>query len=272
MRIALLTAVFSAFLLSNISAQINHSVGARAAGMGNAFVANSDLWSVYHNQAGLAEIKEIQAGMTVENRFLVKELSLKSLAVAAPIKTTGGTFGFSVSHFGFSLYSETKAGLAYAQKLSEKVSAAVQMNYHNTFIGEGYGNKGNITAEAGVQAELAENLTLGAHIFNPFRARIADHFNERIPTIMRLGLNYQVSEKVIIAAEAFKDSEYKAQIRSGLEYHVVEQLYLRAGISTNPAMNSFGFGLNLKNLKIDFATSMHSALGYTPSFTMNYTF
>jgi hypothetical protein len=272
MRLIVLTALISFFLLSKTPAQHNHFSGARAAGMGNAFIATTDLWSVYHNQAGLTGIKELQAGMALENRFLVKELSVKSLALATPIESTGGTFGFSVSHFGFSLYSETKAGIAYAQRLSEKVSAGIQMNYFNTYIGEGNGNRGNVTAEAGVQAEITEGLTLGAHISNPFRAKLANYNNERISTIMRLGLNYIVSDKVIITAEVFKDSNFNPRIRSGIEYHVIEQFYLRAGIGTNPSLNAFGFGLNLKNLKIDFATSMHSALGYTPSFSMNYSF
>ncbi|MDQ3193176.1 MAG: hypothetical protein M3Q58_16450 [Bacteroidota bacterium] len=269
MKLPLLT-VFLWVLIAPVFSQNNNQLGARSAAMGNSSVAISDLWSVHHNQAGLAGLDKMQAGIYYENRFLIPELSLKGLALAMPVKN--GVFGLSVSQFGFALYNESKVGLSYAQKLGEKVSAGVQLDYLNTFIAEGYGNKGMITGEAGVQAELAPGLTIGAHIFNPFRVKLATHNNERIPTIMRLGLNYEISNKVLICAETLKDTDHKPVFRAGLEYNVIEQLYLRAGISSNPGMHTFGFGLNLKHFKIDFASSIHSVLGYSPMVSINYTF
>jgi hypothetical protein len=248
----------------------NQPIGARSSAMANSSVGLSDLWSVHHNQAGLARINKAEAGIYYENRFLIPELSLKGFAVALPAKS--GVFGVSVSHFGFALYSETQAGLAYAQKLGEKVSAGVKLNYLNTFIGDNYGRRGVMTAEVGVQAELAPGLTLGAHIYNPARARLSHYDNERVPTIMRLGLTYQVNEKALITAETQKDTDNKAVIKAGMEYRVVEQLYLRAGIATNPAMNTFGFGIYHKQFKIDFASSIHSVLGYSPMVSIQYAF
>jgi hypothetical protein len=270
MRIPLLSALFAVVCSAHCFATDNHPIGARSAAMAHSTVAVSDVWSTFHNQAGLANVKKMEAGVFYENRFLIPELSLKAISFAIPVK--GGAFGASVSHYGFSLYSETKVGVAYSQKLGEKVSAGVQMNYLNTFIGEGYGNKGNFTAEAGVMAELVDGLTLGAHIYNPTRARLSHYNNERIPTVMRLGLHYKLSEKVILLAETLKDTENKPEFKAGMEYQVVEQLYLRAGIGSNPALSTFGFGLNLKQFKLDFATSFHSVLGISPQFGLNYTF
>ncbi|HET6245748.1 MAG: hypothetical protein H0V01_05055 [Bacteroidetes bacterium] len=269
MKIPLL-AVFLGILSLPSFSQNNHQLGARSAAMGNASVGVSDLWSVHHNQAGLARLDKIEAGIYYENRFLVPELSVKAIALAMPIKN--GVFGLSVSHFGFALYSESKVGLAFAQKLGEKVSAGVQLDYLNTFIAEGYGNKGMLTGEVGVQAELVPGLTLGAHVFNPFRVKLASHNNERIPTIMRLGLSYEVSKKVLFCVETLKDTQHKPVFRAGLEYNVIEQFYLRGGISTNPGINTFGFGLKLNQFKIDFATSIHSVLGYSPMVSLSYAF
>ena len=248
----------------------NIPMGARFGAMANASTAISDLWSVHHNQAGIAGINKVQAGFYFENRFLIPEISAKGFALAIPVKKA--VWGLSVSHFGFRLYSEGTVGFTYAKKLSEKVSAGIQLDYMNIFIGEGYGNKNIFTGEAGVQVELLSGLTLGAHIYNPVRAKLATYNNERITSIFRLGLNYKLSEKVLICAETEKDTRHKPVFKAGMEYQVAEQLYLRAGISTNPAMNTFGFGLNLKQFKIDFASGIHSVLGYSPMISINYIF
>jgi hypothetical protein len=251
-------------------AQNNHLLGARSAAMANASVACSDLWSVSHNQAGLVQLKNTEAGFYYENRYMVQELGVKGLAFAKPIKD--GAVGFSVTHFGFSLFSETKAGLAYAHKLGEKVSAAVQLNYKNIFIGEGYGNRGIFTAEAGVMAELIDGLTLGAHIYNPTRSSIAQYNNEKEPTIMRLGLNYKLSSKTLLCVEALKDTQNKPVMKAAMEYQVAENVFLRAGVSSNPSLNTFGIGLNLKNFKLDMASSLHSVLGFSPMISCTYSF
>lgn len=253
-----------------VNAADNFPTGARSAGLADASVSLSDVWSSFHNQAGLAQIKKATAGIYYENRFLISELSLKSAAVAIPVKN--GTFGLSYSSFGFSLYNESKAGLAYAQRFGEKVSGGVQLDYLNTRISEGYGSKTSFAAEAGIQAKITNQITIGAHIFNPTRAKLADYNNERILTIMRLGLDYKFSEKVFVSIETQKDVYQKAVFKSGVEYHPVEALYLRVGVSTNPALNCFGIGLKLKNFKMDVATSIHSVLGISPKVSMMYEF
>jgi long-subunit fatty acid transport protein len=250
--------------------QNNHLIGARAAAMANAAVTSSDLWSVSHNQAGLAHLKKNEAGFYYENRYSIQELSLKGLAIATPLKS--GVLGLSVTHFGFSLFSETKAGLAYSLKMGEKVSAGVQLNYKNIFIGEGFGNRGIMTAEAGFLAELTDGLTLGAHIYNPSRARIAHYNNEREPTIMRLGLVYSLSQNTLFCIEALKDTQNKPVFKAAMEYQPVENFYLRAGVSSNPSANTFGIGFYFKKIRIDMASSFHSVLGLSPMISCTYSF
>ena len=248
----------------------NHPIGGRSGGLAHSSVTLSDVWSGHHNQAGLTGLTSTTAGIFYENRYLLPELSLKAGIVAVPLKN--GAFGLSFSYFGFALYNESKVGLAYAQKIGNKVSAAVQLDYLNTRIAEGYGSKGLFAGEAGIQAHLTNNLTIGVHIFNPTRTKLAEYNNERVPTIMRLGLDYKFSKKVFVSVETEKDAGHKAVFKAGLEYHVIEQLYLRTGISTNPGLNTFGFGLELKQFKIDFASSLHSVLGYSPQLSLTYVF
>mgnify|MGYP001607221999 FL=1 len=257
----------------------NYSIGARSAGMGNASVTLGDLWSINHNQAGLADIKKITAGIYYENRFSISEMGLKAVAAAFPIPGfANGVLGLSVSYFGYAAYNDSKFGLAYAKKLGDRYSVGIQLDYLQTTIGGDYGKKGAVAAETGFKAELIDNLFIGIHIFNPTRTKLFTYTiqeipeTERIPTIMRFGLSYRFSEKVIVSVETEKDIYYKPVFKAGIEYQPIDLLYLRAGISTDPVYNSFGFGINLNHFKIDFAASRHQVLGYTSQIGLSYEF
>lgn len=249
----------------------NTSAGARASALGNTSITYKDVWSAFHNQAGLAFLKEPTAGISHEQRFMLNELSSNSAAFALPTKESG-TFAVSVSYFGYKLYNEQKAGLAYSKSFSDKLSAGVQFDYLGTAIAEGYGTKSTFTAEAGIQAMLLKNLWLGAHIYNPTKAKLADFNDERIPAVLNLGLNYTFSDKVNLGLETEKDLDADAIIKAGLEYHPIKQLYLRGGIATDPLLSSFGFGLVLQNFVIDVAAAYHQDLGFSPNISLAYSF
>ena len=249
----------------------NYPAGAAAAGMGHTGVTIQNLWAVSHNQAGLAGLDKITAGVYYDRRFNLDETSVKSFALALPVAKLG-VFGVHFNMFGFSLYNEKKAGVSYARKFGESVNVGVQLNYLNTYIAEDYGSNNAIAVEGGARVVLMEDLTAGVHIFNPTQARLAEYDDERIPTILKFGLSYTFSKKVQAALETEKDIDQDAVFKGGIEYRPVDAIYIRAGISTNPVMNSFGAGFVVKNLQIDIAASMHQSLGYTPHMSLTYTF
>lgn len=261
------------FICLTIYAQAGNEdfpIGARSAAMGNASVSLSDVWSAQHNQAGLGFLHSPSAGVYYENRFFLKELGIKGGVFAMPVK--GGTFGLCITSFGYSLYSENKYSLSFAKAFGDKFSMGIAMDYLTTKIAEGYGKKGVFAAEIGIQAKPMKGLNIGAHVYNPTRTKLADYNNERIPTIIRLGGDYTFSEKVTLAVESEKDIAQKAIFKAGIEYRAVKEFYLRAGISTNPTLSSFGFGINLKNFQLDFSANYHQTLGFSPQLGMTYTF
>lgn len=247
----------------------NSPLGARSSAIGGASVSLSDLWSVQNNQAGIGFQKTFVGGIVYQNPFMMKELSTKALGLALPVK--GGTFGILVSNFGYSVYSETKAGLSFGKSFGEKISAGISLDYFGTSISE-YGKKNSFVAEVGMQAKPIKNLTLGFHLFNPTRTKLASYNDERIPTIMRLGFDYKFSEKVFIAVETEKDIEKKATMKAGLEYKLIKELYLRAGVSSNPSLSCFGIGINFKQFKLDLSSTYHSTLGFSPQVGLIYQF
>lgn len=248
----------------------NKPVGTRSAAMGNASVMISDIWSVYHNQAGLANIRNYAFATYFSNSFSIKELGLRAFAGAVP--TQAGTFGLSYSYFGYSQFNESKFGLAYAKKLGKKISMGIQLDYFNTKIADDYGNKGIVAGEIGIIANPVENLTIGAHIFNPWRAKYVDYNDERLPQIFRLGAGYNFSDKVLVTIESEKDLDKEIIFKAGIEYKIVKNLFLRTGISTNPVLNTFGIGFHFKNFTMDMAFSKHPVLDYTTHFGLSYHF
>lgn len=256
-------------LFQHLNAQTgNDLIGARSSAMGGYNVTLSDIWSTNNNQAGLGFIEDLSGGIYYENRFLLKETSYKAGAFVLPVKS--GALGLSVTSFGFELYNETKAGLSYGMRFSDKFSAGVQINYLNTKLTQEYGSKTSFTGAVGLIAKLSGQLSLGVHIYNPTRAKLAEYNNERLPTIMKLGLDYRFSDKVMLAVSTEKDVDFDAVVNAGLEYHITQILYLRGGISTNPTQYAFGFGMELKDFKIDLSSSFHQTLGITPGMSIIY--
>ena len=60
--------------------------------------------------------------------------------------------------------------------------------------------------------------------------------------------------------------------KGGIEYHIVEQLYLRGGYISNPSMFTSGLGVKIKELKLDLSAQFHQQLGLTPGLGMSYNF
>ncbi len=269
-HILLLAFIFQSSIF-NLSAADNYPVGARSAGVANASVTYSDAWSSFHNQAGLADLKNISAGIYFENKFFLPDLSVKAFSVAIPSKKIG-TFALSATIFGGPLYNEKKAGLAYAKKLGPKFSAGVQIDYLSTYIAEDYGTRSSFAVEAGLIAEPIKNFKIGAHVFNPNKAKVAEYADERMPVLLRFGASYKFSEKVTLSAEEEKDIDMKPVFKAGLEYHVIDVLFLRGGIASNPSLSTFGFGLKINKFMLDIASSWHQQLGFTPQFSLGYEF
>lgn len=256
-------------LSSQLFAQVaNDAIGARSTAMGGVTATLSDLWSANNNQAGLGFVKELSAGVYFENRFLLKETSYQAGAFVMPTKI--GALGVSVASIGYSDFVETKAGVSYGQRFNEKFSVGIQLNYLRTSLTQEFGSKSNVTGAIGLMGKLSDEFTLGVHIYNPTRTKLANFDNERVPTIMKIGLDYRFSDKVIFALETEKDIDFDPVVKAGIEYHVVEILYLRVGISNNPTSSSFGFGLVMNNFILEASSSFHQTLGMTPGISIIY--
>jgi len=265
-----LKALFFLLSASFIYAQngLPQNAGARGAAMSNAAVCFDDINAAYSNQAGLAFINSASFSAYGERRFMAEGLNSYLFAAALPYDKIG-TFGLAINYFGFSDYNEQKIGLNYARKLAKNFSLGVQLDYLGTRI-PNYGVAHSVTVELGLLAKLNEKVSLGAHVYNPVNSKIGP--DDRLPTLFSLGLSYEASKKVLISAQLDKDIYNHPFVgRFGMEYKPLDAFYIRAGISAAAlAQASFGVGINLQQLKIDFASSYHQVLGFTPAISLIY--
>jgi hypothetical protein len=266
-KIPLFFTLISLLFTSNLySIQDKKIEEGKAAAMANTSVTLYDIWSIYHNQAGLGYLENISIGAFHQSGF-IKEQNIQGIAFAMPTKT--GTIGASYSYYGFSQYNEMQAGLAFGRNFSKYFAVGLQLNYLYTQIAGNYGSASSVNFEIGILSQPIDNLIIGAHVYNPTRSKMGD---EKIPTIFNLGISYLFSEKVLFAIGTEKDLDQEAIFKAGIDYKLIDFVSLQAGISTNPSRYSFGIGFHYESINAHVGFINHQTLGYTPSFTLSYGF
>jgi len=242
--------------------------GPRSAGLGETGLGFSDINAAYTNPAGLHGLSGFSIQANITRPFSIKELSRAQLAAATNLSKTGFVFG-TLSGKSTSGYQQTRISTGYGRKLISNLSIALEFETLMLFL-RGYGNSTTIGYGLSLQHRPFTNLIVGVHIRNPVPV-----FNEGpvIPkSTFSAGISYMISTLVYVNIEAFKDTQFKLRIKSGIEYHPHPVFTLRFGATTNPAQFHFGFGwLAKERMIVDFSVAYHTLLGITPSVGVGYT-
>ncbi|MFP4555720.1 MAG: hypothetical protein ACLFNU_02510 [Bacteroidales bacterium] len=268
-RIALLAILIAVLHPTNCLAGFpEEQPGSRAAGLAYSATSLTDSWSLFYNQAGLGHQENIWVGAHHENRFFTPELNFSAIGALLPVKS--GALGLSIKRMGFSEFNQTKIGLAYGMKLAPTLSAGVQLNTHYVYIAGEYGSAAAFTAEGGLIYSPTEDLSVGFHFINPTRTKLYEE--ERIPTLINLGISYQLGDMVLVTSGVEKNLDANFTYKAGVEFKPIDNLYLRTGMATDPSLFSFGLGYKIRSIQMDLAFTHHEILGYTPHFSISYRF
>ncbi len=249
------------------------AIDGNSAGIANASVMRSNIWSSFNNQAGLGFLNHIAFGGLYAKRFSMDQLGTSAIAAAIPVNP--GTIGTNFSYYGFNEYNESIIGLAYGIKISKYFSAGVQLDYLRTYIAENYNNRGSLAVEGGIMAIPVDNLFIGFHVFNPSQTQVSPKHGENIPTVFRLGIGYRFFNTTLIALETEKDIDLSPEYKIGIEHYTFNSFYLRGGISTRSVGSfapeyAFGFGFEFNHIEADIAFANHLQLGFTPHLSLCY--
>lgn len=227
----------------------------------------ADAFSFSANQGSLAAVKSFAAGVYSERRFLLKALSAYSAALVVP--SASGNFGFKGDYVGDADYNESSLGLAYARTLGSKAAVGVQFNYVG-LKAAGYGSASTVNFDAGFLFHLSSQLNAGLHVYNPIAASWGKDNLEKLPAVYSVGLGYDVSQQVYLGAEAEKVEDQPLGVNAGIHYQIAAKLITRIGVHSATSSYYFGFGVQLKSLRLDATVSVHPYLGTTPGLLLLY--
>jgi hypothetical protein len=257
---------FSALAFSDV-----YSTGSHPMGIGNAYISQYDISAVYHNQAGIAKIDSFSISLFYENRYLLKDMSMRGILIGIPTKTAN--FAIHYSSFGPAKWMESTLSVACSKQLSSKLSAGIQINYFGMKLPEDNSTASSCGAELGLIYQLAPNFFAGFHLANPFSIPIKTYsYNEKIPYRLRVGCHTNISDDFLISAEAEKSGDVKPIFKLGMEWQAIHNLYFRVGFNSGSTKLFSGIGFRYRSFKTDLAFSYHQYLGFTPSFSIQFLF
>jgi hypothetical protein len=79
-----------------------------------------------------------------------------------------------------------------------------------------------------------------------------------------MGLGYDVSKLLMIAAEMVKEENSLVNLNAGVQYQMAKQFFVRVGISSATASSYGGVGICWNNMRLDISGTYHPQLGWSP--------
>lgn len=250
------------FLFSSASGSDPYifAAGAAEAGMSYSCVMKSGFWSSFHNQASLPFNTSVSFGINYQNRFNISELGTRSAGLVIPAGKA--CIGALYSHFGYKDLVRHSAGLACGLKISEKISAGIQVDFFAEQTAGEYNERRSLTFEAGLLIMPSEKIRFGLHLFNPVPNSLR---KSDLPSSIRAGAGIYLSRALFASAEAEMSTGKSLILKSGFEYEAGNNFRIRGGFSSENTSFSFGIGYIIKFAQIDLGFATHERLGITSS-------
>lgn len=235
-------------------------------------VANTRNWSSFNNPSILAFISHPEAGFSVENRYLLSELSSKSVQFGLPTKLLN--LGVSFNHFGYSLYHEMLLGIGFARNYSDKFALGLQFNYYTAFFSASNSYRGAFLPQVGISVKLSNRFNLGFQSFNPFQTNIkTNYIIKRIPSIFSLGTQYYLSDDLVWRTQMDKEVSSNYRFATGFEYQMLQKMSVKLGAyGSDYLVPCIGLGFNMSSFLIDFNCELHPLLGLNTFAAIKYRF
>ncbi len=267
-------------------------VGARAVGMGEAFVAlANDVSAVYYNPAGLTLAPSKSVLLT--HIEWPADISYEFAAATLPVGDVG-VFGAFVGMLGTGDQKRTVpyqgwtgeyfsandwlVGVSYARRLSNRFSFGANVKYITEFLGDDRAD--NFAIDLGTLFDVGvRGIKLGMNITNfggdakYHRDQFALPINFRLGAIVEAYRNEQ--NTVLLSFEGSHPNDNVEQVAVGVEYNLLGNFALRTGYRTNVELEdldkvdepfegfSFGAGANFRvsrvRAQLDYA---YSDLGF----------
>ncbi|MGB5988657.1 MAG: hypothetical protein WBG43_02815 [Marinifilaceae bacterium] len=240
----------------------NINTGTSYSGMGNSCVMLSSPESIYHNVAGIHNVKNYVVGMSYIEKFNIKEFSTRSLFVVCPFKWFVSAVDYQI--FGYSKYCFDQFGLSIARSLSSNFSIGVKLRYLHSFIENYHSHRTDYNIDLGIQYKYKDYFYIGANISN-----LVDNNNPISEQLFRLGLAYRYTD-FLFSFEYDKILDFKEFYLMGFEYKILNNFSIKSGYNTIGNTKYFGLEYKYKKFSSSVAFSMHEILGISSELSFSY--
>lgn len=237
------------------------SITPASGSVSNAYVADNASYSSFTNPASLSTLDGVQLGLSYQDVFRVKALSVKSLFVGIP--TSLVNCGAAVAYYGVPEYNELLAGFSLSRNFGNILHLGVQFNYLSVYFAESNKRFGALFPTVGVQIALSRYVMLGTSVFNPGQSVVRSELTrKRVPAVFSLGLRWLATEDIKTLFQVDKTLNGDYRLAGGVEYSMKRFFVFKTGVSYQEYfVPEVGLEARMRFLKVQLNTGLHPLFG-----------
>jgi len=233
-------------------------VGASSFALGNAAVAIDEFpFALYYNPAALSASKKYRMAFTVHNYFGISNLNEIDLTTC--FNFAEHPFSVAINRFGDRRYQEIQFTAGSRFEIIKDCSIGFSVQCYILSIKD-YGQALAWGVNFAVLYNILPEITIGSMITNLNRPTISRP-REQLPRTMSIGFAYYPVSEFMVSVDLFQDTRYDQELRAGFSYRVIPTLTIRAGVEDQLNLYSYGLGINIDWITLDYSLRTHTVLG-----------
>lgn len=268
-------------------------IGARSAGMGEAYTAVADdATATYWNPAGLTKIHSVQV-LFFHNEWLQ---DIRSEFIAAVLPSDNYSIAFSltsnnisdieirderpsVEPLGTFTAHDIVISSSYARRLKDDLTLGISVKYvyQKIYVEE----SGGLAGDIGLMHRFKDwPIELGATLQNiGFMTRFREESPD-LPTLVRFGVAIKPGKKILnqdwlFATDFISEFDGNSHLQLGMEVRLSKSFAVRTGYQTGYDIKDlhFGFGFKTNNMMLDYGyIPLRQDFGQGHRFSIAYNF
>ncbi|MCX7910508.1 MAG: tetratricopeptide repeat protein [Endomicrobia bacterium] len=262
-----------------------YPIGAKINAMGNTYNSlGFDIFSASLNPAVVGIIDRKNMGFTTA--FLYESTVLSFLGYILPTLDYGN-FAFNILYLNSFAAKETDEYNRFTGKDFSYINLITNFGWGKEFIVRKFYVGGNIkflletidtynrsfvTTSLGVVYRFSQSIDLAANIGNIFNLKMINT-EDILPININIGVGIKPFEKLSLGLDISK-SMFKNNLLDkysfGINWSPYKMFSIRAG--KNDTETSFGFGVNLRSMSIDYAAVLQEYLGISHRISLDFKF
>lgn len=213
------------------------------------------------NCAALAGCRKFQAGVMLDQRFLIPGLQSGQAVLCFPVSS--GSMGVQIAASGDRLKNEWLMGLAYARDLGDKLDLGVKFNVYRVAVPDFF-RRTAVYAVLGCIYHISNQLHSGVTVVNPVGATITTGKRGVIPRAFQLALGYDVSPSFFVGASVTCADDQPPCLLTSIRYRYSHRFSLKTGFESTGSSVYAGCSFIKNRMRFDIFISFHPLLGLSP--------